>query len=500
MTGRLSVVRPREPRLHSRPQELRVLLTTEGTYPYAIGGVSSWCDMLVKCLTDVRWEVLPIVAGGQRRVARFDLPAHAVLAEPIELWSEQIPRSRVKRRAGGHAEVRTELPGVLVRELIGWNGRLDSLQEALVWCRLRPAAIRGVFRSRAGWEAFLRGLGEVLAERADGAAAPPDFDVREAARLYQVLYWVARTAAVPTPPVDVVHATAAGWAVLPALVDKVLRGTPLLLTEHGVYVREAYLASARAPQVSAPARFAATRLARGLARMAYEAADVISPVIDANARWEEGLGVDPAKIQVIYNGVEVRNPPTSPPRTKTIVSVGRIDPLKDVHTMMRVMVEVLRRVPDARFLHYGPVTEGQEIYGRAVLAHHQRLGLGDRFRFMGHTPDPNGAVQAADVVLMTSISEALPMSILEAMGQARPVVTTGVGGVRDVVRGCGFVARPGDVNELALGVTTLLRSPALAQTLGLRGYARLRSKFDQGACVHGYRDLLARLGSRRKAA
>ncbi len=223
-------------------------------------------------------------------------------------------------------------------------------------------------------------------------------------------------------------------------------------------------------------------------------------MIDANARWEEGLGVDPAKIRVIYNGVHVLDPPTPPPGTKTIVSVGRIDPLKDVHTMLRVMAEIVRRVPDAKFLHYGPVTEGQELYGRAVLAHHERLGLGERFCFMGRTTDPNGVVRAADVVLMTSISEALPMSILEAMAQARPVVTTGVGGVPDVVRGCGIVAPPGDAFELALGVSTLLGAPSLSARLGLRGYERVMRLFDQDACVEGYGGLLAELAERGAAA
>ena len=100
-------------------------------------------------------------------------------------------------------------------------------------------------------------------------------------------------------------------------------------------------------------------------------------------------------------------------------------------------------MPDAQFLHYGPVTDGEEAYGRSCLALHEQLGLGDRFRFMGRTTDPNGVVRDADVVLMTSISEGLPMSILEAMGQGRPVVSTGVGGVPDVVKGCGVVTPPG---------------------------------------------------------
>jgi glycosyltransferase involved in cell wall biosynthesis len=99
-------------------------------------------------------------------------------------------------------------------------------------------------------------------------------------------------------------------------------------------------------------------------------------------------------------------------------------------------------------------------------------------------------VRAADVMLMTSISEGLPMSILEAMGAGRPVVSTGVGGVRDVVKGCGVVAPPGDAHALAMGVVTLLRRPDLAGALGRRGHRRLGRIYTDVACVSGYRDLI----------
>ena len=67
--------------------------------------------------------------------------------------------------------------------------------------------------------------------------------VAETVQLYQTLYWLAETAAAPTPQADLIHVTAAGWAAVPALVDRALHGTPILLTEHGMYVREAYLGS-----------------------------------------------------------------------------------------------------------------------------------------------------------------------------------------------------------------------------------------------------------------
>jgi polysaccharide biosynthesis protein PelF len=477
------------------PHRPRVLLTTEGTYPYVMGGVSSWCDLLVRSLDDLDWHVLPIVAPD-RRTRLFALPGHARELGPIMVWSDAMPAAwrptpPRQRRPG------RELPGVLVRHLLGWEGDPDAVVQAWLWCRLFPAGVRAAFRSPRGWESFLAGLRDVLDERVPEAGTPPAVDLVEAAALYQTLYWVARTAAVPTPPVDVLHVTAAGWSAIPALVHKALHGTPLVLTEHGVFVREAYLGAAR--EGGPPgARFTATRLARGLARAAYDGADIVSPVTDANASWEVGLGVDPARIVPLYNGVRPTAEPVLPPGAASVVSVGRVDALKDFHTMLRVAAEAVRHVPQARFLHYGPVAPENAAYGRSCVALHERLGLRERFRWMGPTDDPQGAMRAADVVLMTSISEGLPMSILEAMGQGRPVVSTGVGGVPDVVRGCGVVTPPGDVQGLASAVASLLRAPALARRLGERGHRRLGRIFNEAACVDGYRELLAAAAATRR--
>ena len=311
----------------------------------------------------------------------------------------------------------------------------------------------------------------MLAERHPDAGSSPKLDAVEAARLYQTLYWIARAAGIPTPKTDLLHVTAAGWAVIPALVHKQLHGTDMSLTEHGVYVREAYLAAARSPS-SQGERFLSSRLARGLSRAAYVAADHVAPVTEANAAWERGLGVDPSKIRVVQNGIDAPASYTDPPGNLKVVSVGRIDPLKDVQTMLRVAVEVARRVPEARFEYWGPPTKGQETYARACEELARRLDAEEVFRFMGRTDDPHGVVRDADVVLMTSISEGLPMSIWkEAMAQARPVVATAVGGVPKVLRGCGIVPPPGDVHALATGVAMLLRNPQLAARLGRRGFA-----------------------------
>jgi glycosyltransferase involved in cell wall biosynthesis len=465
-------------------------MITEGTYPYAVGGVSSWCDALISGAPETAWEILPIVAGGKRLRPSFTLPPNARLARPIELWSETPSLSPAGRPIRSDGE---SIPARLLRGLMPWRGDLEGLTAALLSCRRGSRAVRREFRSRTAWQDYLQALMAVLTDPNEASAPAPIYDTLEAARLYQTLYWVAQTAAVPTPECSLLHVTAAGWSAIPAIVHKQLHSTPLLLTEHGVYVREAYLASIRQLSGSPARRHMATHLALGLTRAAYAAADVVAPVTEANAAWERSLGVEPKRITVIPNGIRVNGPPTPASDTKRVVAIGRIDPLKDVQTMLLVADEVTRWLPDARFEYWGPVTAGEQNYSNACQRLHAQLELGDRFRFMGSTGDPQGVIRSADVVLMTSISEAMPMTLLETMAQGRPAVATSVGGVSSVLRGCGLVAAPGDVLGLSAAVATLLRSPRLAAQLGQRGYERLLRHYTLERCVASYRELIGEL-------
>ena len=204
------------------------------------------------------------------------------------------------------------------------------------------------------------------------------------------------------------------------------------------------------------------------------------------------MGVDPAKVKVIHNGIGEPEQPQPLPNEATVVAIGRIDPLKDVHTMLRVAVEVLERVPHAKFLYYGPSSPEQEAYAKSCKDLHKQLGLHERFKFMGSTRDVTGALQAADMLLMTSISEGLPMGILEALAQGRPVVATSVGGVPEVLRGGGIVAPPCDVHGIAVATTTD-HGPGPRRRLGKRGHQRVARRFTKETCLGGYRELFARM-------
>jgi glycosyltransferase involved in cell wall biosynthesis len=105
-------------------------------------------------------------------------------------------------------------------------------------------------------------------------------------------------------------------------------------------------------------------------------------------------------------------------------------------------------------------------------------------------------MHAADVVCLTSAVEALPMSVLEAMSVARPVVATGVGGVPDVVRHgeTGLVFPPARMSEMAGALASLARDADRAAALGRAGRERQREEYSIEAMTAGYAALLEAVG------
>lgn len=468
----------------------RVLLVTEGTYPFVVGGVSTWCDRLLRGLAEVDWRVLAVTAGDAAGRRAYTLPPNVSTFSRLELWAagHRLPRQRNSR---------PDLPAALARAVLPWAAEPMDLVRELVWCRAHPHAVAASFRGRSAWEQFLEAAAEAASRHHDDVTPGATLDLDAATTLYQVLGWIARAAATPTPAADVSIVSAAGWAAIPGVIDKALKGRPMMLVEHGIYMREVYLAGIRNP-ARPGVRLVTTRVSRALARAAYFCADLIAPCTEAHRRWEAALGADPERIHPIPNGVEVPAEFVPAPRTKTVVSVARIDPLKDIHTLLRVARVVVDRHPDATFLQYGPVSPGQDRYAASCYELHRELGLGKAFRFMGHTDRALDAVRGADVAVLTSISEGFPMAVLEALGQGRPVVATAVGGVPSAMQGGGYAVPVRDVSAFASAVCALLEDAQLAEVLGRRGQARVLRKFQLDDMLDSYRDAIQLLATSQR--
>jgi glycosyltransferase involved in cell wall biosynthesis len=211
----------------------------------------------------------------------------------------------------------------------------------------------------------------------------------------------------------------------------------------------------------------------------YEYADVVAPVCKYNTRWEKRFGVEKEKINVIYNGVDDKifspSDSTKKSKTPTIVSIARIDPLKDITSLIEATEIIVQEIPDARMIVYGSVSV--EEYYQECIKKVKELKLEKHFIFAGHTNDVAKAYNSGDIVACSSISEAFPYSVVEAMMSGKPVVSTDVGGIKEALEDCGLVVTPRVPSELAEAIIKLLKDPEMAKDMGKRARVRAVENF-----------------------
>jgi glycosyltransferase involved in cell wall biosynthesis len=315
----------------------------------------------------------------------------------------------------------------------------------------------------------------------------PRLTVRDADEAAVLLEHAVRPLAAVLPPVDLCHANANGLSALVALAGKWRHGIPYVLTEHGVYLRERYFSAA---QLSAGVKTAMLRFHRALTRLAYAEAALIAPVSEFNLRWELRHGADLARVRVIPNGVDpqrfrlIDTEPAEP----TIGWVGRIDPLKDLETLIRAFGYVRAWLPTARLLLAGPVPAGNEAYAQTCRRLAVDLGLADAVTFAGVVACSRDAFAAAHVVGLSSISEGLPYTVIEAMMCGRATVSTDVGGVAEAVGDAGLLVPPREPVMFAQACLKLLTDPALRAEQAGRARQRAVANYTVDRCLGAYRD------------
>ena len=143
-------------------------------------------------------------------------------------------------------------------------------------------------------------------------SALPATETYEAIDLARSVYRYLAPLDYPTDLPQVVHASAAAFCAIPAVVLRERWGVPFLLTEHGVYYRERLLALGR-NRTNSPYRVFLSNFYAAVVAMAYSRADLVSPVARFNATWETRLGVDEAKIHPMPNGVDPERFPLTRP-------------------------------------------------------------------------------------------------------------------------------------------------------------------------------------------
>lgn len=200
----------------------------------------------------------------------------------------------------------------------------------------------------------------------------------------------------------------------------------------------------------------------------------------------------PAKICVIHNGVArpaaaERGPAADHPSgLLKLISVARLDPIKDFPTLLRAMASALPYFPGLRLWILGDGAEKTRLEN--LIA---ELNLSQTVELLGYRQDVGNWLARSDVFVLSSVRESLPFALLEALALGVPAVVTDAGGMPEVARCCGagVVVPPARPDALAAAILDLARDPSRRHSLAERAIACYSRHFTPERMAAQYEEL-----------
>jgi len=458
------------------PPEADVCLIVEGCYPFVPGGVSTWIDWLIKGHPHLTFAVVAVVADSAPRERRYQLPENVVdfrclpLHRPFEAAS-----CREATRPAGVEEALADAFILLVT-----GGGLAAFQTLvrLVADPRNALTIQSLMVSPLSWRLTCR-----MYERLMPHASFLHFFWAWRALfggLFAVLVF-------DLPKARVYHTISTGYAGLLAARAVIETGSPAFITEHGIYTNERRVEILMAEWICdtvdkgmvlddgrVDLRDVWMQVFEAQALICYQACTKIVTLYEDNQRLQRALGAPSERLAVIPNGIDLARfeslpqaPADAPP---TIALIGRVVPIKDVKSYIEAAAFLRAAVPTLQALVLGPVDEDPAYVAecRSCVAEH---GLEDTVVFTGAV-NIAAYLSRIHVVVLTSLSEAQPLVILEAGAAGIPCVATDVGSCREILEG-----RSDEAPRLGPGgvVTALVDPRQTAEAVGrLLGDAEFR--------------------------
>lgn len=486
-----------------------ICLLLEGTWPYVRGGVSSWVNQLILGLPDFTFSVVFI--GGQREAygeRQYRIPANVVHIEEHFLesaWRPVEALGRVGHEGAGETlrQMHRYLhdPGI-PEEALG-EGLLDTLASGRL-------CLEDVLRSRSSWEAITEGYTRHCSD-------PSFVNYFWTLRTMQAPLIMLSQVAARLPRARALHSISTGYAGLLGAVLQRRWQCAYLLSEHGIYTKERKIDLTQASWISeGPDEALRTgldtefsyirnlwiRFFERIGLLTYRAADPIISLYAGNRQRQIADGAHPSRTRVVPNGIAMaawtdalqRRPAGIAP---VVGLVGRVVPIKDVKTFIRAMRGVVSAIPEAEGWVVGPEEEDRAYAAecRSLVA---SLGLEGKVKFLGfrqiHDLLPN-----LGLMVLTSISEAQPLVILEAWAAGTPVVSSDVGSCRELIEGAadespplgcaGEVVAIADPQATARAIIGLLGNPERWRAAQAVGLERVNRYYTEALMLDRYRNL-----------
>lgn len=225
---------------------------------------------------------------------------------------------------------------------------------------------------------------------------------------------------------------------------------------------------------------------------------VIADSNKVNAHLVECQGIRRDKVSTIYNGIDVekfqwaseaaniKNVLGISLGDRVVGMVARLEKVKNHACLLRAFRQVLNTIPNVSLVFVGDGSESSNLKQYA-----RDLNILEKVYFLGTRTDIPEILNILDIFVLSSKSEGLSLSLLEAMAAGKPIVATNVGGNPEIVDSgvTGLLVPDNDHQKMAEGIIGLLRNKELAQAMGIVGRRRVQERFSLDRMVDEYEKL-----------
>lgn len=493
-------------------EKIDICLFVEGSYPYLSGGVSSWVHDLLSYFSDIKFSLVNIsTSRSDLKEFKYKIPKNVIYLNEIYLFD--LPENR-RKIFKNRKKIKKHL-GLLLNLL----SRIDSISEKELVTVLGELGIPGklyldindILFSIEGWE-FIKTLYEKSQEEI------PFLDY----------YWSFRSLLIPIfnilnssyQDAEMFYTVLTGYAGLASTVAKVHFNKPMMLTEHGIYHRERMFEIRKLGWIYEREEegYVAHEMFGGLKKLwiemyhsfsliAYKFSSIITTLYRDNAKIQIEGGASPEKVSIIPNGMEpdkyfnVKDPRGSD-NIFNISLVGRVVSIKDIKTFIQACKIVNGEAGEkVRFLVLGPYNEEIE-YADECFALTKMLGLDGVIKYTGNV-DLMEYLKHVDIMVLTSISEGQPLSLMEAMASGIPCVSTNVGACKELLYGkdekdaklgkCGIITSARSPAETARAILTIINDPSMYASMAKTGKERISRYYNRKEIFETYRNEFKKL-------
>jgi len=482
-----------------------IMMLAEGTYPFIKGGVSSWISQIIHGLPHYKFGIIFIGSRKEdyKKGIVYNLPNNLVHLEVHYMFGNKEP-SEIKKRGKIDKESLEKIQGLhkwfqnstiqIPKELRDINFYTNELSE------------KKFLYSKESWDFITEKYQKNCKEL-------PFVDYFWTIRNIHKPIWILTKLVKDLPKMKLLHAPSTGYAGFLGALISYNQNLPFILTEHGIYIRERKIDMLTADWIDFHRPSIMTdydeynhikqiwvSFFEKIGKFCYTRANPIFSLFNGAREIQASFGADIKRTKSVPNGVNVellkeciaKRDEKTP---QVITLIGRVVSIKDIKTFIRAIKTTTSTLPNVQGWIVGPMDEDED-YANECKDMVQTMDLEENVKFLGFQKITD-ILPESGITTLTSISEGMPLTILEGFAAGVPCVATDVGCCRDLIEGglteedkeigkAGFITQIANPTDLAKRYIQLLTNQELFNKCQASAIKRVNKFYTQKQLLENY--------------